>query len=519
MLDRSSCAEAKARLLPNIGTNILYLTLAAGVGIWQIPYLIRHLGVPVYGQIGVLQAIVNYASLLTFAVTWTVCRYVALHLGKRDHEGANVYFNTAFFSLVLLCAVLLAAAFALRTVVPAWIGTPSGFECDIGWLLVLFVATSCATSLSSPFVSVPFAQHRFDVINVVKALGMAIQVVVLVSCFNLLTTRVIYYGWALLIKESVVLLASAWLAFRLLPSLALDLGRCRRGAFRDMAGMSFWSVVDRVGYLLYFSIDLILINAVLGSEACGRYAPITQLSFLLAMFSLAVVQVFWPIAYEHIAQERIDTLIDHTHRTTRFMGLVLALPVGLLCGLAAPVLTVWLRDPAWAQFSPLLVLLIGPAIITFPLRHLFSITHGLNKVRITALITLGGGVLNLALSLILLTQTPLGMAGVAAATGLSLILRNAVVVPIYTAGILNRPRGTFITGMLPGVLSALALALISAALHATVGLATLPRLLVGGALLSAVYAAIVFVAVLSKSDRAFLLSVLIPKNSTTEPCA
>jgi membrane protein EpsK len=508
MSDAPPYPEAKARLLPNVAANVLYLAIATAVGLWQVPYLIDRLGVALYGQIGVLQSIINYASLLTFAVTWTVCRYVAIRLGRNDPDGVNVHFNTALIALLVMSAVLMAAALGVRAQLPGWIDTPAGSERDAGWLLALFMFASCATALNSPFSSIPFARHRFDLINLIRAFGLALQVVTLIACFAMGAAGLADYGWAVAAKEWVVLFLTAALAVHMWPALRVRAGLFRRAAFRDMAGMSLWSTLDRVGYLLYFSIDLILINAVLGSEACGRYAPLTQLSFMLSMFAMAVTQAFWPIAYEHIAQERIDTLIGHTRRTTRLMGLVFALPVGLLCGLAKPVLAVWLRDPAWAPYAPLLVLLVAPAIVSLPLRHLFSLTHGLNKVRAPAFITLGGGALNLALSYLLLTRTPLGVAGVALSTGLSLTVRNAVIIPIYTARVLDRPRGTFVAGIWPGIAGALILAPAAAALHAAAGLDTLPRLLAGGALLSAVYGAIVFFAVLSKADRAFVLSML-----------
>jgi membrane protein EpsK len=508
MSETLTASDAKARLLPNVAANVLYLAVATGVGLWQIPYLIAHLGVPAYGQIGVLQAIVNYASLLTFAVTWTVCRFVALRLGREDAEGANVYINTALAALGVLTLLLVGAAAALRFRLPGWIDSPPELAPDAGLLLVLFMAAACGNALNSPFNSIPFTRHRFDLINLVRALGMVFQVVTLVACFAVGAARLTDYGWAVTVKEWIVLALTALVARRLWPRLRLRPALFRGAAFREMAAMSLWSTLDRVGYLLYFSIDLVLINAVLGAEPCGRYAPITQLGFLLAMFSLAVVQVFWPIAYEHIARDRIDALLRHAQRATRFVGLALALPIGLLCGLAAPGLTVWLGDASWAAYAPLLAVLIGPLILSFPLRHLFSITHGLNEVRATALITLAGGALNLALSYALLTRTPLGMAGVAAATGLSLVLRNTVVMPLFMAHVLNRPRAVFVGGLWPGVLSAAVLGCAALGLHTLLGLGTLPRLLAAAATLSAFYAIVVWTAVLSREDRAFLRSML-----------
>jgi membrane protein EpsK len=485
---------------------VLYLVMATGVGLWQVPYLIRHLGVAVYGQIGVLRSIVNYAALVTLAVTWTVTRFMSIELDRRRDEHANTCFNTAVFSLSGLCGILLVGAVIVRPFLPGLLKAPEGWEQESGRLFLLLILASCISSLRSPFTSVPFARHRFDLTNLFRSIGMAIQVTVIVACFTALPTRLVYVGWAYCLKEAGIFVGAIWLAVRLAPRLRISLATFRWRVLRDMAVMSLWSTVDRIGHLLYFSIDLILINLFLGNMACGRYAPMAQLAFLLSTFAQAVVVVFRPIAYEHIAHGKIDDLVGYAQRTTKFMALIIGLPVALACGLSIPGLAVWL-GPEWSGFSVLLILLVGPMALNFAFKHLASITHGMNRVKAPAVMTVLGGLLNLSLSIVFLKYTDLGIYGVALATGISLTLRNACLMPVYCALVTNSSTTTFFRGIFPGLLPGAMAALFGMLVTRAFDIDSFPELAGAGCLLGLIYAGGCVLALDGKEFR-FLFSLL-----------
>lgn len=498
--------EARRRLVSNVGGNLVALGVGAAVGLWQTPYLIRHLGVGAFGQIGVLRAVADYGSLITFSLMWTVHRFVAIRLDRDDTRGTNEIFNTALVSMGVLCGLVMTVAFAISARVPALFHAVSGSDSDISRLFLALMLTSCVVSMGSPYLSVPLARHRFDLINVVRILGFAVQVAVIVACFTTLSARLAFVGWAYVLKETFILAGVIWVAMRLAPGMVTRPAMFRWRAFRDMAVMTGWAVLDRVGFLLYYSIDLLLINAFLGSVACGRYAPITQLGFMLNMLVVAVANVFWPIACEHIAKGSIDSLAQYAVRTTRFMGVILALPVGLLCGLSRPLLRTWLGAD-WAPYAPLLIVLVVPLAVTFALRHLFSITHGMNRVRAPALATVAGGILNLALSATLLKFTNLGLYGVALATVLSLVLKDLLFMVAYCARVLSRPAASFYRALLPGALLTAGLVLAGLGLSKVADVSGLVRLAAAGSALCAVYA-VAAAALLGKDELRFLRSLL-----------
>ncbi len=442
--------DSQRRLPLNVFANLGVLLAGIGVGVWQTPFLIDRLGVPAYGQIGLLRSISDYGMLAAFTMTACVHRFVAMGVNVGDWGQASRYYASAFYALLVLCGGTLLAGVGVQAWLPAWIGSPERYHGAIRGLFMLMLLSSCLGVLNSPFMSIPLARHRFDFIGAMRLAGFAVQVGLLVILFAMGSATMTYVGWAYVGKEIIVFIGAVWLSIVMAPRIRLALRDVDWKAVREMGGMSLWALVDRIGFLLYFSVDLLVINLLLGSLATGYYAPIAQLGTLLSMFIVAVTNVFWPMAYEHVAKNRIADLSRAVPRTTKFMGLVVALPVGLLCGLAGPVLEFWL-GAQWRNMGPLLTLLIAPYAINYALQHLYSVTHAMNLVRIPALVTVAGGVLNLVLSVALVKWTQLGLYGVALATGVALALRNVGFTTWYISRVLNVSMACILRNLLPGV--------------------------------------------------------------------
>lgn len=265
--------------------------------------------------------------------------------------------------------------------------------------------------------------------------------------------------------------------------------------------------INQVGTLLYLSTDLIIINLLLGPEQCGRYGPLVLLVSLLSMLGSAISNVFTPIAYEYIAQKKEDALARHAKRSTKFMGLVIALPIGLFCGFSTPMLTQWLGI-SFAELSPLMWLLVGPCIINITVRPLFSIYRGMNKVKVPAIVILAGGVSNVLLSILLIKYAGLGLYGAALASVFCLTSKNLFFTPIYVAHHLGQAKHTFFEDMVPAVVMTILLSLAGFGLSRMYDLSSLPLLCIAALPLVIVYLLIFYWVAINKEDRRFLLSVL-----------
>jgi membrane protein EpsK len=458
-------------------------------------------------MIPLVTQIAAYFDLFSRSARDAVGRFVVIYFNKRQMEKCNIYFNTALLSMVVLCMLTCFPVIVVVLLLPSIFNIPAGHETGASWLFLCVLLSSLLIALTGPFSASALIKHRFDLMNLVKILGRLLRVAILLLCFGYLGPSLEYVGWSYCVMGLFLLAGFAWLTRRLTPELHIERKSYRWSALREMAGMGGWMTVNQIGALLYLSSQLIIINILLGAEEAGRYGPIVLLVSLLSVLGSAVANVFTPIAYEHIAQEKTDALVRHAKRSTKFMGLIIALPIGLSCGLSAPLLKWWL-GPEFADLSPLAWLVIGPWIVNVTFKPLFSIYRGLRKVKVPAIVILVGGVANVIVSVVLIKYTNLGLYGAALAALFCLTSKNLFFTPIYTAMILGRAKSIFLKDMIPGIIIATLLSLAGLGLSRMYDLSTLPRLCAAALPLGVVYLLICYGAAMNEEDRRFVLSVI-----------
>jgi len=506
--NNSSIPEAKRRLSTNVVTNIIVVFVSSIIGIWQTPYLIRHLGVEVYGMIPLVVSFIAYFNLLTGSVTNAVTRFVAIHLRKGEIVKGNIYFNSTLSALIILCGVLLIPVVVFSLFFSRIFQVPQGFEADTGWLCFLVAFSTFIMAVTSPFMVSTFIMHRFDLSNLVKIIGKLLRVIIYVICFTYLSVSLKYFGLSYIVMAFFILVCSYAIARRLTPELQVNWRSFSWRSLCEIGSMSAWIAVNQVGALLYLSVSFILINIFLGPEQCGRYAPIALWVTLLGTLGGAINNVFVPIAFEYVAQDRLDMLVLQMRRSTKFLGLIMGFPIGLLCGLAAPILKRWLGSE-FTSLWPLVWLLVGPWLVSITVKPMFAIYRGLDKVKIPAMVTIIGGIINVLLSILLIRYTSLGIYGIALSLSLCLTTKNLFFTPIYAAIITAQRKAVFIREVFPGLGMAALVSLSTLALSRMYNLVSIPRLLTTSVLFMMAYVPLCYGVILSKQERALLRSLIL----------
>ena len=513
----SNLAEAKKYLLINVISNVAVVVVTSLIGIWLTPYLINRLGVAVYGIVPLIVSVVNYLPLITLSITSAVSRFVAIETKRQNHSKSNIYFNTAIFSIIGLCSILALTGFGLSFFLTRIFQIPAGYESAAVWLLYAMVGASFLAALTSPFLVSTFIWHRFVLDNTVKILSRIVQVSLLVSIFawrgpNLGAVGLSYFAMAV-----TAFIGAIFLWRRLSPELRINLKMFRWHAMREMGGMGTWITLDQLGTLLYYNINMVVINIFLGSEKVGHYAPIVQLAVLVNMLGDTVCSVFTPITVEYVAANQLKKLAETVERSYRFMGLVIALPIGILCGLSNPLLDRWL-GPTFADLHPLMWLVVGPGIINIVVRPSFAVNRGLNKVRLPAIATIIGGASNLILAVIFVRYTSLGLYGVSVATLICLMGRNFFFTPAYSAHIIGEPRYSLYRHFIPGIIGCVILAGTSYIVTCFIDLSTIPRLICSASIMTVTYVTVAYIALLSDDDKKFIKTLVQHKRAAQRTC-
>jgi len=192
--------------------------------------------------------------------------------------------------------------------------------------------------------------------------------------------------------------------------------------------------VSQIGALLFLQTDVFVANLVLGAEAAGQYAAIVVISAQLRVLAGLASGLFAPTQTALWAQGNVAAFESYLIRSIRLTTMLMALFVGVFCGTAKDVLSLWL-SPKFGTLAPTAVMLTWYLVPALGVMPIWNALLAAGKVKIPALITLAIGAGNVVLSVVLAKQ--MGLMGIALACCITLVLKNAVWTPWYASRVCN----------------------------------------------------------------------------------
>jgi len=453
--NNTSNSKGFADQLPqNLTANIIYFLANVAIGILLVPYFVSNLGVAAYGLIPLATSITGYVAIVVQSLNTSVSRFLTIDLQREDYAAANLTFNTAIFGLSAVILLMVPIVIVVAWFVPSIFHTPADQETG-AVLLFLGVCTSfLIRSWAGNFTVQLFAYNRLDLQNLVNLTNLVVQTGLIVLSFTLFGPDLALVGGSYLVGSMVASGVSIVLARRICPHLKISIHAFDRTSVKDLCEMGWWVTVNQIGTLLFLSIDLIIVNLLFGATSAGKYAIALQWVILLRAMSGLLSGVLTPTILSYYARGQTDSLILITKSAVKLMGLAMALPIGLVCGFAPQLLTVWV-GPEYANLSPLMVLLTAHLSINLAVLPLFAINVAYNRVQVPGVVILFMGIGNIALAVALPLLTGWGYYGVAAAGAIVLTTKNAFFTPWYATKILGVEVHTFTRSMLPGIVTAI----------------------------------------------------------------
>ncbi|MCE5199736.1 MAG: oligosaccharide flippase family protein [Armatimonadota bacterium] len=445
---RQAQPPGKGRFSTNLLANILNFGCNIGIGLWFTPYMISHLGVAGYGLIPLATTITSYMGLFTIALNGAVGRYLTIAIERKDTEYANAIFNTSLIGNSIVVCILLLPAIWLSSKMQFFFNVPTGYEHQFSLLFKCTTGMFLLTTLGTAFSLASFCRNRFDLSNAVSIVNSIIRVGVVVLLFTYSVPRVWHVGAGLLFAALFSLIASIAIWRYLTPMLHIQPATFNSGILRQLFGTGGWMIVNQIGTILYLSIDLVVVNRLIGADAAGRYGAIMQWSLLLRGLAGVIAAVFAPTILALYACKDMSGLVRYSKQAVKFVGLLIALPIGVICGLSRPLLHLWL-GPKFEPLAPLMSLMTIHLCVNLGIMPLFNISTATNNVRWPGIVTCIMGVANVCLAILLAGPVGWGMYGVAAAGAIMLTAKNLVFTPLYGAHILGIKHGAFFSETIP----------------------------------------------------------------------
>lgn len=491
----------------NLVANIAWFIISVIISILLVPYFISTLGIAAYGLIPLATSVTGYVAIVVLSLNTAVSRFLTVDLQKEDYIAANRTFNTALFGLTAIILLMGPFVLVIAYFIPVIFNVPVGHE-TAAQLLFLGVCISLfIRAWSGNFTVQLFAYNRLDLQNLVNIIGLLIQTSLIVLLFIYLGPDLVLVGGAYVIGAIVASVVSIILAKRICPYLSVSVRLVDRTRVQDLFRMGWWVIVNDIGSLLFLQIDLIVVNLLFGATQAGEYAVALQWVILLRGVAGVLSGLLTPMVFTFFAKDQRDPLIRVAKSAVKLMGIALALPVGIICGFAPQLLTVWVGS-SYAVLAPLMIVLTLHLALNLAVLPLSSIFIAYNRMRVPGTVTLLMGIGNLALAVALALFSGWGYFGVAIAGVIVLTAKNGIFTPWYAARVVGVSSYTFARPMITGVILALIMASVITVIIKFFVISTLLQLIIAITVVSLVYLVLAWVYGLNSFERGLFSSYL-----------
>jgi O-antigen/teichoic acid export membrane protein len=467
------------------GTLSLLANRVVTLGVWFFltPFMVSHLGHTTYGLWALIGSIVAYASLLDLGIAASIVKFVAEHRARAENEELTTMLASSLGVLLALGAVVVLAGAILAPFIPDIFNVPAGDDGTASWA-VLAAATSAGLSLP---LSIPnailFGLQRLDLVAVsaIASIGLLAGSTVAVLLLHGGVVVLMLLGIPIGLFGAAV---SMWFVHRVAPEIRIELRGADRRAVRRLGSFSLPTFALEAGGQIESGTDDIVIGAFLPVAAVGPYSVARRLSTLPEVLSTQFSWALMPLASQFDAQDgrkRVSALLVTSTRT----ALAGFLPIGLgVMVLGGRFLTAWI-GPAFGSAGNIVIVLTCAALLYTMLAPGAVVSVGANRHRVLALLAIGGALLNLTLSIILIH--PYGTLGVALGTLIAAASRTAVSVPYLARAHGIEARKWLWSILLPAALPTLPAIATLLVLRATVDPASVLSVLLVGSLGALVY--------------------------------
>ena len=420
----------------NMVTNITRVIVMALVGFLMVPYYIDQFGLATYAILPLATSITTYVLVASESLADSFTRFMIIAIQKGDRNEITRTYSSSVIGMVRIILILLPAAVLISILSPYLfnVGDDSHLEVQMMFIQVMIASllVSFTTSLDSIYMAHNYLYRLYSV-RIVHCLIQVVFVVLFFICFGPSLTLL---GLSYLLAAVILVV---WLLFgikRIDPEIRVDRSTFDKDLLKEMSNLGIWSVITRLGYILFIQTSQIVVNVCLGSQIQGEFSIIVNIISMIATTCTAFVAVGVPVLYKHYNNGDKNMLISNLDLFTKFIGMILAFPIAYLIIFAPQVLTAWLGT-TYENTVAMVMIMVPLCVARCSMDILPSVAILYKNVRTMGLWTIGLGILNVILAVILIQFTDLGVFGACIAWDISIGLLNFVFYPVFISRLMN----------------------------------------------------------------------------------
>lgn len=284
--------------MPSIKINVVSRWLSYAIGSFIIffltPFVIHKLGREGYGIWRLALTFVGYYGFVDIAISSSVTRFVARHIGEEDSESLNETVNTAMVIYLVIGMLVILISFVFADVLVSFFDkTPRAAIEEFRWLVRILGLSTALGFFASLFGAIVNAKENY-VISSLTGIGLNIIRAALTVVFLLGGMNLVGAGLAILVSTMLGVGANYFVCKKVAPEAKFAIFRARGAALKMLLVYSGTTTVVVIGDLLRTQVDSVVIGKMVGFEAVAIYGIVGSLISQIGGFVTTGTSVLVP---------------------------------------------------------------------------------------------------------------------------------------------------------------------------------------------------------------------------------
>ncbi|MBE3610444.1 MATE family efflux transporter [Campylobacter californiensis] len=400
----------------NLISSIIVFMVSMGINFFLTPYILKSLGNEAFGFVGLSNAIVSYAAVITVAINSVSGRFVAYEWHKGNLERANSYYSSvlAVNFIFALFVVVASGIFILN--LDVILNVPSHIKTDVTLTFVFYFINFCVGLFNGVITVCAFVRNKLYLLSIRNAISSAILATLIVLLFYLFSAMITYIAISALISSIFVLLSTIYMSKRITPELKFDLKIFDFNKIKELLNSGVWNSFNALNRILLTGMDLFICNIFINAWMTGILATAKAAPIILESFVAQLSSIFSPKFVEFYSKGNILALINEAKFSMRTVAFIMSAPAAFFVVFGRDFYSLWLpfksADEITLIYNLSMITLVPIVFISY-LFSLFGIDSATNKLRRPAIANTILGVSTILAQICIVKFSDYGIYGIA----------------------------------------------------------------------------------------------------------
>ncbi len=434
MKDKLQDRRTAVNLICNLGAH----GLSAVIAFFLTPYLVRTLGLAIYGFYPVAIELMGFFALFSGLLNATATRYISIEVARGAKGTAQKYFSTVFFANAALSALLLLPMAAVVVFCDRFLDIPAEQIGQVRIFFLLMLASVLVDAVFAVFSAAYSVSGRLDLRAGQQLVGVLVKAGLLWLLMSIFRPNIVGIGVAVLGASFAVGILQMAMSGHLMRDIAISARDISLLHLRQVVASGFWYSVWRLGVFAVTGAFLFAVNILYGAVAGGTYSVALTVSRVFGGVLLVMSGVYVPVMEKRFAEDDRAALGEAVIKGQRTVGFFSLVGAAMCIGFCHEFFSLWLGEDNSMTLRLLTVMLTVPALAAATALPLVNLTLVVNRMRRLSLLFLGGTLLTLAAAVFLGAFYKWDILTLGALSALAQTVWYAFFMPFFGARFLGR---------------------------------------------------------------------------------